>query len=177
MTPRAPGRHALLFVATTVLTLAVALSLLTVVFTIFNAYVLRPFAVRDPGALHRIVWLAHDDGGSQFRWRDYEALRERRDLFEAAVAELAAGKVDKKRVQAIKDNLRYGLLMSLETPNQVAQNLSYYAGVLGSPDALDTLYQNISKVRPEDLPAFAKKHLGNANRTVLTLTPKAGGSK
>jgi predicted permease len=75
------------FVATTVLTLAVALSLLTVVFTIFNAYVLRPFAVRDPGTLHRIVWLAHDEGGSQFRWRDYEALRERRDLFETAVAE------------------------------------------------------------------------------------------
>jgi predicted permease len=75
------------FVATTVLTLAVALSLLTVVFTIFNAYVLRPFAVRDPGALHRIIWRAQDDGGSQFRWRDYEALRERRDLFEAAVAE------------------------------------------------------------------------------------------
>ena len=75
------------FVATTVLTLAVALSLLTVVFTIFNAYVLRPFAVRDPGALHRIVWRAQDDGGSQFRWRDYEALRERRDLFEAAIAE------------------------------------------------------------------------------------------
>ena len=75
------------FVATTVLTLAVALSLLTVVFTIFNAYVLRPFAVRDPGALHRIIWRAQDDGGSQFRWRDYEALRQRRDLFEAAVAE------------------------------------------------------------------------------------------
>ena len=35
------------FVVTTVLTLAVGLGLLTVVFTIFNAYVLRPFAVRD----------------------------------------------------------------------------------------------------------------------------------
>ena len=45
------------FVATTVLTLAVALSLLTVVFTIFNAYVLRPFAVRDPGSppSHRLA--------------------------------------------------------------------------------------------------------------------------
>ena len=75
------------FVATTVLTLAVALSLLTVVFTIFNAYVLRPFAVRDPAALHRIIWRAQDDGGSQFRWRDYDALRQRRDLFEAAIAE------------------------------------------------------------------------------------------
>ena len=36
------------FVATTVLTLAVGMSLVTVVFAIFNAYVLRPFAVRDP---------------------------------------------------------------------------------------------------------------------------------
>ncbi len=75
------------FVATTVLTLAVGLSLLTVVFTIFNAYVLRPFAVRDPGSLHRIGWRAHDDGGSQFWWRDYEAMRERRDLFSAVIAE------------------------------------------------------------------------------------------
>src|SRR5258705_8728360 len=71
------------FVATTVLTLAVGLSLLTVVFTIFNAYVLRPFAVRDPGGLYRLGWRAHDDGGSQFRWRDYESLRQRRDLFDA----------------------------------------------------------------------------------------------
>ena len=30
------------------LTLAVALCLVTVVFAIFNAYVLRPYAVRDP---------------------------------------------------------------------------------------------------------------------------------
>src|SRR6188472_1889052 len=57
------------FLVTTVLTLAVGLGLLTVVFTIFNAYVLRPFAVRDPQSLHRIGWRAQDDGGSQFRWR------------------------------------------------------------------------------------------------------------
>jgi macrolide transport system ATP-binding/permease protein len=75
------------FVATTVLTLAIGLSLLTVVFTIFNAYVLRPFAVRDPASLYRIAWSAHDDGGSQFRWQDYEAVRERRELFEAVIAE------------------------------------------------------------------------------------------
>jgi predicted permease len=75
------------FVVTTVLTLAVGLGLLTVVFTIFNAYVLRPFAVRDPGSLHRIGWRAFEDGGESFRWSDYEALRERRDVFASAVAE------------------------------------------------------------------------------------------
>src|SRR4029453_12452966 len=74
------------FVVSTVLTLAVGLGLLTVVFTIFNAYVLRPFAVRDPGSLHRIGWRAVADGGSSFRWSDYEALRERRDVFDSAVA-------------------------------------------------------------------------------------------
>ena len=37
------------FAFTTVTTLAVALALVTVVFAIFNAYVLRPYAVRDPG--------------------------------------------------------------------------------------------------------------------------------
>jgi hypothetical protein len=36
------------FVATTVLTLAVGLGLVTVVFTVFDAYVLRPFSIRDP---------------------------------------------------------------------------------------------------------------------------------
>ena len=53
------------FLATTVLTLAIGLSLVTVVFTIFNAYVLRPFAVRDPANLYRVAWLAPDAGGPE----------------------------------------------------------------------------------------------------------------
>jgi hypothetical protein len=75
------------FAATTVLTLAVALSLTTIVFALFNAYVLRPFAVRDPGALYQIGWRAPEAGGRAFTWRDYEAIRERRDLFDDVVVE------------------------------------------------------------------------------------------
>ena len=75
------------FMATSVLTLAVGLSLLTVAFTVFNAYVLRPYAVQDPEQLYRIAWRAPDNGGQVFSWRDYDELRARTDLFEAAVAE------------------------------------------------------------------------------------------
>jgi predicted permease len=75
------------FAATTVVTLAVGLALVTVVFTIFNAYVLRPFAVRDPYSLHAVTWLSRDAGGRTFRWNDYQELRERRDLFDAVIAE------------------------------------------------------------------------------------------
>jgi putative ABC transport system permease protein len=80
-------RHSPSFVATTVLTLAVGLALITVAFTIFNAYVLRPFAIRDPGGLHQIVWHARDAGGQGFRWPDYEELSQRTDLFSAVIGE------------------------------------------------------------------------------------------
>ena len=75
------------FLATSVLARAVALGLLTTAFTVFNAYVLRPFAVHDPWSLYRVAWRAPHDGGQSFKWRDYEELRARTDLFDAAVGE------------------------------------------------------------------------------------------
>ena len=75
------------FAATTILTLAIGLALTTGVFTVFNAYVLRTYAVRDPGSLHQVVWHARDAAGRNLRWRDFEAIRDRRDLVADALAE------------------------------------------------------------------------------------------
>jgi predicted permease len=75
------------FLLTTVLTLAVGLGLVTVLFTVFNAYVLRPFAVRDPGSLYKLAVSSPDGGTTIFRWRDYEELRLRSDLFAGVVAQ------------------------------------------------------------------------------------------
>ena len=75
------------FAVTTVTTLAVALALVTVVFAIFNAYVLRPYAVRDPYSLHEIRWRSQGASGRTFRWSDYEELRGMTQLFEAVIAE------------------------------------------------------------------------------------------
>jgi predicted permease len=79
--------HSPSFAATTILTLAIGLALTTGVFTVFNAYVLRAFAVRDPGNLHQVVWHARDAAGRNLRWRDFEAIRDRRDVFTDALAE------------------------------------------------------------------------------------------
>jgi putative ABC transport system permease protein len=79
------------FTLTTVATLTVGLSLVTVVFAIFNAYVLRPYAVRDPYSLYQIRWSARDGShsiaGREFRWSEYEEMRAREDLFDDALAE------------------------------------------------------------------------------------------
>jgi macrolide transport system ATP-binding/permease protein len=79
--------HSRTFVAATVLTLAVGMGLETAVFAVFNAYVLRPFAVHDPYSLHLVEWSAQEASGSTFRWRDYDDFRARRDLFDGVVAE------------------------------------------------------------------------------------------
>ena len=57
------------FLATTVLTLAVGLALLTVAFTVFNAYVLRPFAVARPGQPLSNRLARRRVGRAGFRWQ------------------------------------------------------------------------------------------------------------
>src|SRR5690349_8098692 len=79
------------FTLTTVATLTVALALVTVVFAVFNAYVLRPYAVRDPYSLYEIRWSARQgasgSAGRTFRWSDYQELKDRRELFDDVIAE------------------------------------------------------------------------------------------
>jgi predicted permease len=79
------------FALTTVATLTVALTLVTVVFAVFNAYVLRPYAVRDPYSLYEIRWSARQgasgSAGRTFRWSDYQELRARHDLFDDVIGE------------------------------------------------------------------------------------------
>jgi predicted permease len=75
------------FAVTTIATLGVALGLATAVFIIFNAYVLRPYAVRDPYSLHEIRWRSQNASGRLFRWGDYQELQSQQALFDGIIAE------------------------------------------------------------------------------------------
>ena len=108
----------------------------------------------------------------QARLRDESKRAEVTQVLEAAVRALASGKVDALRVTTVKSNLRYGLLMGLETPDNVAEQLALFTGVFGAPNALDLHYQKVAEVQPADLVAFAKRHLGEAQRLSIALTPK-----
>jgi predicted permease len=58
-------RRAPTFVVGVVATIGLGLGLLTTAFTLFDAYVLRPLAVRDPGSLYESNW--------SLAWTNYEA--------------------------------------------------------------------------------------------------------
>ncbi len=75
-----------LFTATAVLTLGVGLGLNTLLFTVFNAYVLRPFAVKDSGELHMLRRTAPSGGSWEFSLREFGDLRRRSDVLSDVAA-------------------------------------------------------------------------------------------
>jgi hypothetical protein len=77
---RSPG-----FVAVVVATIGVGLGINATVFTVFNAYVLRPYPVRDPYSLYRLDWMTSQrTEGRWLSWDEYQAFpkrpRSRRNL-------------------------------------------------------------------------------------------------
>src|SRR5437016_9696681 len=68
-------RRAPAFVATVALTIALGLGLNTSVFTIFDAYALRPLAIRDPGSLFEVSFQDRRGRGKSLSWRQYQDLR------------------------------------------------------------------------------------------------------
>src|SRR5258708_2940716 len=66
-------RRAPLFALTVIGTIGLALGLNTTLFTVFNAYVLRPVSIRDPHGLYDLDWILKR-GGRRFSWREVGGL-------------------------------------------------------------------------------------------------------
>ena len=74
------------FAATVVLTLGLGLGLNTTLFTLFNTYVLRPFAVSDPYSLWGVRWHTAKSGRNFLTWDQYLELKSKTELFTDAFA-------------------------------------------------------------------------------------------
>src|SRR5579883_3199231 len=59
------------FAITVVATIALGLGLNTAAFTAFNAYVLRPLAVKDPYSLYETFWDEADGAGRRLAWQEF----------------------------------------------------------------------------------------------------------
>ena len=75
-----------LFALTVLLTISLGLGLNSAVFTAFDAYVLRPFAVRDPHALFDFVWRDNHGSAHALTWPQYESLQRENPAFAESFA-------------------------------------------------------------------------------------------
>src|SRR5262249_47400589 len=80
---RSPG-----FAFTVIGTIALGLGLNTALFTIFNAYVLRPLSIRDPYSVYSFTWVNRAGKGHSFSWREFENFKKSNPIFSEAAATL-----------------------------------------------------------------------------------------
>ncbi len=84
-------RRAPMFAVTVVLTIGLGLGLLAAAFTFFDAYVLRPLAVRDPYSLYDVAWTSADGASHHFTPDQFTRLRSARgplvETFASAVVQ------------------------------------------------------------------------------------------
>jgi zinc protease len=76
---------------------------------------------------------------------------------------------DPGRLADLKSRLKYGFLMSLDTPDAVASRLARIVALTGGIEAVDRLYATYDTITPEDVQAAARRYLVDARRTVGTL--------
>ena len=79
-------RSAPAFALSVVLTLGIGLGLNTTLFTLFNAYVLHPFAVKDPYSLYRFGWETTRASRSGLSWEQVQDLRAEVPVFSDSIA-------------------------------------------------------------------------------------------
>ena len=66
--------------------IGLGIGLNTTMFTVFNAYALRPYAVRDPYSLYSVSWYGKNGQGHWFSWEQFQDLRARKTVFSDAFA-------------------------------------------------------------------------------------------
>ena len=93
------------------------------------------------------------------------------------VSALAAGKVDAKRMEAVRGNLKYSNIMSLDKADSLALTLAVNTAQDGDLEFFNKEYAAIEDLKPADLSSFARKYLLDANRTTITLQTAKGGAK
>ncbi len=81
-------RRSPVFALGVIAAIGLGIGLNTTLFSVFNAYVLRPYAVRDPYRLYGFTWYGKTGGGHNFTRAQYEDLRSRQTGFSDVLASM-----------------------------------------------------------------------------------------
>jgi zinc protease len=82
--------------------------------------------------------------------------------------------VDARTLEDAKANMKYGFLMGLETPQNVAFSLVQPIVNTGRIDALEAYFRTLDAVTPEDVREAARRYLIDARRTTVTMLQQEG---
>jgi zinc protease len=115
--------------------------------------------------------------GVLMRVKDAKNLKSVETAVLREIKNLAGGRVDAKRLEAVRSNLRYSNTMSLDKADSAAVTLAVNTALTGDLDYLNKEFAALALVQPRDLQEFAKSHFMDLNRTTVTLVTAKGGAR
>ncbi|HUP46513.1 MAG TPA: pitrilysin family protein [Thermoanaerobaculia bacterium] len=79
-----------------------------------------------------------------------------------------------QRLEAIKSQLRYDILSSLNSPANIAESFATYYRFTRDPEVFDKMAAAIARLTPADVEAFARANFRPDRRVTITLAPQGG---
>jgi zinc protease len=92
---------------------------------------------------------------------------------DTAIHDYQHSAVSSERLDAVKAHLRYELIMGLDTPSAVAQQLARPLALSGDLEDLETLYRAYAGLDADAVQAAAQHYLASTRRTVAVLRGRA----
>ena len=86
------------------------------------------------------------------------------------VAKVQREGVDADALARTKSNLKYGMAMSLDTPDAIAGSLSHYIQLTGDPESINRLYGLYDQVSQDDVKAMANRYFQPERLTIATIS-------
>lgn len=96
-----------------------------------------------------------------------------KDEIVKALEDMKTRTLDSTLLSETKSNLKYSFAMGMNSPDAIAQNLSYFIWLTGDPESLNHCYAMYEKITAEDLNKAATKYFDKMAMTVATISPEA----
>lgn len=101
---------------------------------------------------------------------DGKDLQSIKDEIMRALEEVKTKGVSQKDLDETRTRMRYSFLMGMDSPERIAQNLSFYTWVTGNPESLNAAYRLYDKVTVADIRNAASKYLTLSHLTIGTIS-------
>ena len=93
----------------------------------------------------------------------------------ATAAAFSKTPVDPKKLEALKEHLRYEFALGLDNSESIAGTVAQFVALRRTPETINKYYDEFAKLTPGDIQRAAQKYLIDQNLDVVTLT--TGGAK
>jgi len=97
-----------------------------------------------------------------------------RDRILATFARFTREPVDQAKLDATRSRMRYSFALRMNSSPAIAAALAPYILLTRTPDTINKVFALYQQVTPDDMRTMAAKYFTDNNRTIVTLTPKAG---